>query len=106
MPEMKARFGLRTFAATVLVSLCAAAPATADVVTISGTADTRNCFIATDGISEGGSCNTAQMGIRRAGSSVAFCGSTSPLTCRSNATVNSAYLRLPKNGFRPRAASG
>jgi hypothetical protein len=99
MPEMKARFGLRTFAATVLVSLCAAAPATADVVTISGTADTRNCFIATDGISEGGSCNTAQMGISSGWEFRGLLWFDVAAYVPSNATVNSAYLRLPKNGF-------
>ncbi len=99
MPVTRAGSVLRAFAATVLVSLCAAAPAAADEVTISGTADTRNCTIGTNGVSEGGSCSAAQMGFSSGWEFRGLLWFDVAAYVPSTATVNSAYLRLPKNGF-------
>lgn len=99
MPEKKARFALRSFAATVLVSLCAAAPAAAASVTISGSTDVRTCWIATDGVTDIGDCSQAVIG--RAGS-YEFRGLIHfdiAAHVPTGASVTDAYLRLPLNGF-------
>ncbi|MBE2314536.1 DNRLRE domain-containing protein [Solirubrobacter sp. CPCC 204708] len=93
-----ARRALRTFAATVLVTLGAAAPAAAQTVEISGS-DSRNCWVASNGVTEFEDCNSAYIGQSGAYEFRGLLWFDIAAYVPDTALVTDAYLKLPLGGY-------
>lgn len=93
-----ARRALRTLAVTLVVSGFAAAPAAADTAYISGN-DSRNCWMATDGVSEYGNCIQALVGTSAPYEYRGLLQFDIAAHVPDTAVVTDAYLRLPLNGW-------
>jgi hypothetical protein len=99
---MLLRRALTTLAATLVVGAFAAAPANATIVTINGPGITEACWIfGGDGIADAGGCGQALLGYTRLYDQefrgllwFDVANNVPP-----GSTINSATMRLPKNGY-------